>query len=58
MEFKDWMQNGKGTPPSFAKLKTAAKEVTTHPSKMVFDGSVRKPVSQNLDAEISPKLID
>ena len=50
IEFQDWMQNGRGVPPSFAKVnehrkrKTKAKtepavEVTPSPGDMVFDGS-------------------
>lgn len=39
MEFKPWMDNGNGVPPSFAKIYEKRKEEKKKPENIVYDGS-------------------
>ncbi len=52
MEFKDWMQNGNGYPPSYAKLIPKVNQVLNIPlGDVVVDGLINRP-----EPEPKPKL--
>ncbi len=47
IEFKDWMQNGNGLPPSFQKMTSGEKTIRNIPLKeTTYDGSKMKPFNQ------------